>query len=205
MVYIEHNKPLLNRYLYLIKDLATHFGIWLEGNNEPAPPVDIFLKKYQIRGKHKTWDQVPLSKMGYILGDTFGGSYLAISRQMSTKNIKTEGKTLVDVISEKSTTFTDQGWINSVDDYRKFFKDVVKNKALEEWLDQPWTTKTFQTFHGLMAKEIEKPGTGAYKLGLTENLKRGKCLKRLCETHGGLYFVGSSHIDLKGCRNYHFV
>lgn len=205
LVYIEHNKQLLNRYLYLIRDLALHFGIYFEGKDSPEPTVSTFVLKYQIRGKYKTWDQVPLTKMGYIIGDTFGGSHQAIAAQMNTNNSPTTNKSLVEVLSDKSTSFQDTGQHYSIEDYRKLFKDVVRNRQLELYLDKPYSKAIFKEFHAKMAKELETENTPSWKLVKTENIKRGKCLRQLCETRGGLYFVGSSHIDLTGCKDYHFI
>ena len=201
-VYIKDNKVLLNKWLYLIKDLAKHYGIYFEGCEEPQEPVTSFLNRYLIKGKYKTWDTVPLSDMEYLVMDTFGGDFKDIKAAVGNP---TGNKTLVQVLSEKSSGFTYDGHFEPEENFKKLIAISGDKKLIEE-LDRPYSLKLFKEYHAKVGKlAFDIKTSKLYQIQVKGNLTRGKNLRKLCESHGGLFFVGSSHINIQGARQYGLI
>jgi hypothetical protein len=203
-VWLQRNKLLLDSWLPTVKNLARDYGIYFEGMKHPSGPIQDFLTKFLIKGQWNTWDDVKLQPQEYLLGDTFGGDFRNICPGAIYAR-QPKGLTLGQVLERCSQDFTYNKKHIPLAKFKKLMLDHG-TKEQQATLDKPWDKELFKKFHEEIQEEaFEKTSSKWYALQISGSLSRGERLKELCMKKGGLYFVGSSHIDRKGCKDYRFV
>jgi hypothetical protein len=134
--------------------------------------------------------------------DTFGGDFKELLKQMGTIP---QSKTILQVLALKSNSFMYDGHSESEASFRELI-NRSKNKQLISQSTSICTKESLASFHALGGNlSFEKKSEPLYKIQIQGNLNRGIGLRKLAEKKGGLFFVGHSHIDMKGVRDYHFI
>jgi len=204
VVFIQKNEKLLTKYMQSLITLAKTNGIYLEGGfTRPQGPVGPFLSKNKIKGKFYTWEpDIKLSPLSSLLLDTFGGEFDAIYEQIGITKPTT--KTIYSVLTENGYKFQDKGKTAPEGLFKKLF--ALGDSKLNKLLEYPYNKVNFKVAHAYGQElAFDNESSPMYKQQMVSNIQRGKALRKLCESNGGLYFVGADHINKKYAQAYGFI
>lgn len=202
-VFIQDYPKLLEKYLTTLQLLAHTKKIWLEGSTTPEKSVQSFLTSNKIVGNFDSWESdIALEPLETLLLDLFGGYFNTIFKQIG---ITQSEKSILSVIVENSSNFQDTGKSVPLTLFVELFK-LARNSELNKLSILPYNRTNFKKFHDLGQNlAFETKSSPLYKLQLAPNIKRGKLLKKVCESKGGVYFVGADHINRDYARLYGFI
>jgi hypothetical protein len=201
----------LLRYLELIKFLAVSFGIYFEGAEAKPPPqggVLPFITKHKLKGKWHSWEpegSIKQTKQEHLLLMTLGCCFEEYCTLLEAPGgNKVLQMSVIERFSEKSSK-----WMKRNVPIKEYVNliNLSNDKELIRLANEPFSKKNLQWFNEYgMCVAFNDDGlhgnNSLYKIQESINTKRGHHLRDFAKKHGGVYFVGASHIEVEYLRKY---